>query len=325
MTTDLQIGFIGAGRLGKALAWSFTAAGLRVTAVASGGDPSGTVSRSTSAHDLAAAIPGCEAMAAQAVVDRCDLVFLATPDTAIAAACAALRWRPGVSVVHCSGVTEVDALSAARDQGANIGGFHPMQTFGDPAAAVVSLPGSTITIEAEEPLNATLVALVGQLNCRVNRLPPGMRARYHASAGFTSQFINALFAEAARVWESWGATEAEALQAMLPMARGTLASIESAGIARGMPGPVSRGDVGSVEKHVAALAALSEHSLDFYRTLCASTIPLAVERGSINEDTARRLREVLKNGAAAGTPRIAVAGRACEPGVTTGSAHGIEG
>ena len=294
MTTSLHIGFIGAGRLGKALAWSFSAAGLHVAAVASGSGPSGSANASTSAHELADAIPGCEAMAAQAVVDRCDLVFLATPDSAIASACAALRWRAGVSVVHCSGVTEVDALSAARDQGACIGGFHPMQTFGDPAAAVASLPGSTITIEAGEPLNATLVALVGQLHCRVNRLPPGMRARYHASAGFTSQFINALFAEAARVWESWGATEAEALQAMLPMARGTLASIESAGIARGMPGPVSRGDVGSVEKHVAALAALSGHSLNFYRTLCASTIPLAVERGSIDEDTARRLHAVLE-------------------------------
>ena len=281
----LRIGFIGAGRLGKALAWSFEAAGLQVTAAAS--------SNRVSARELAGRIEGCQAMTAQAVVDGCDLIFLTTPDSAITPACAALRWRPGVSVVHCSGVTEVDALCAARDQGATIGGFHPMQTFGDPAAAVASLPGSTITIEAEEPLNTTLVALVRQLDCRVNRLPPGMRARYHAAAGFTSQFINALFAEGARVWESWGATEADALQAMLPMARGTLASIESAGIAAGMPGPVSRGDVGSVEKHVVALAALSDHTLNFYRTLCATTIALAVQRGSINEATARRLREVL--------------------------------
>ena len=282
----LRIGFVGAGRLGKALAWSLARAGLSVTAVAS--------VTLTSARALAAPIPGCVTTEAQVVVDGCDLVYITTPDGAIATTTAALRWRSGMAAVHCSGVTEVDALRAARDQGAGIGGFHPMQTFGDPAAAVASLPGSTITIEAEEPLNATLVALVGQLDCRVNRLPPGMRARYHASAGFTSQFINALFAEAARVWESWGATEAEALQAMLPMARGTLASIESAGIAQGMPGPVSRGDVGSVEKHVAALAALSAHSLDFYRTLCASTIPLAVERGSINQATAHRLREILK-------------------------------
>ena len=101
---DLRIGFIGAGRLGKALAWSFTAAGLRVTAAASGG--------ATSARELADAIPGCEAMAAQAVVDCCDLIFLATPDSTISAACAALRWRPGVSVVHCRGATEAEALQA---------------------------------------------------------------------------------------------------------------------------------------------------------------------------------------------------------------------
>ncbi len=286
MTMDLQIGFIGAGRLGKALAWSFAAAGLRVAAAAS--------SNPASARVLAGRIEGCQALTAQAVVDACNLIFLTTPDSAISPACTSLGWRPGVSVVHCSGVTEVDALDAARDQGAFIGGFHPMQTFGDPAAAVASLPGSTITIEAEEPLNAVLVALAGQLNCRVNRLPPGMRARYHAAAGFTSQFINALFAEGVRVWESWGATEADALQAMLPMARGTLASIQSAGIAGGMPGPVSRGDVGSVEKHVLALAALSEHTLNFYRTLCASTIALAVQRGSIDQTTAHRLREVLR-------------------------------
>ena len=285
MSTGLRIGFIGAGRLGKALAFSFAATGLCVKAVAS--------SSAASASELAAGIAGCEAMAAQAVVDACDLVFLTTPDAAITPTCASLRWRPEVSVVHCSGVTEVQALAAARAQGAAIGGFHPMQTFGDPAAAVASLPGSTITIEAAEPLNATLVALAAQLGCRVNRLPPGMRARYHAAAGFTSQFINALFAEAARVWESWGATEADALQAMMPMARGTLASIESAGIARGMPGPVSRGDVGSVEKHVAALGALSDHTLNFYRTLCASTVTLALERGSIDQATARRIREVL--------------------------------
>ena len=286
LPAQLRIGFIGAGRLGKALAWSFSAAGLRVThAYSSGGQQ---------AIALAARIPRCEPVAdPQRVVDGCDLVFIATPDGAIEAAAAGLRWRAGMGVVHCSGVTEVDALRAAADQGAWTGGFHPMQTFGDPLAAVASLPGSTITIEAPEPLNGWLVALATRLDCRVNRLPPGMRGRYHAAAGFTSQFINALFAEAARVWESWGATEEDALRALMPMARGTLASIESAGIAGGMPGPVSRGDLGSIEKHMQALDDLGEHTLDFYRVLCTSTIAPAMERGSIDEARAGQFRAVL--------------------------------
>ena len=288
----LCIGFIGAGRLGKALAWSLARAGLHVTRVAS--------NKLLDAEALAASLPLCKAASAQQVVNDCDLVFVATPDKAITSTVEALRWRAGQGVVHCSGVTEVDALAAARDQGAQVGGFHPMQTFGDPLAAVNSLPGSTITIEALEPLNSWLVAVSDCLSCRVNRLPPGMRARYHAAAGFTSQFINALFAEAVTVWGSWGASEEEALRALMPMARGTLSSIESAGIAKGMPGPVSRGDVASVEKHLAALATLGPEMLGFYRTLCASTVPLALKSGSIDATTAQRLTLALQHKGLAG-------------------------
>ena len=281
----LRIGFIGAGRLGRALAWNLAGAGLRVTAVAS--------ATPASARALAGPIPGCRAVDAQAVVDGCDLVFVTTPDGAIAATTAALRWRPGMAAVHCSGVTEVDALAGASLGGALVGGFHPMQTFVDPAAAMASLPGSTITLEAAEPLMAALEALAQRLGCRVNRLPPGMRGRYHAAAGYTSQFINALFGEAAAIWRSWGATDEDALKAFLPMAQGTLAAIASAGIAGGMPGPVSRGDIGSVEKHVAALTPLGEDTMGFYRLLCARTVPLALARGAIDAELAGRILTVL--------------------------------
>ena len=282
----LRIGFIGAGRLGRALAWSLARAGMRVSAVAS--------VTPASARTLAGPIPGCVTADAQAVIDRCDLVFVTTPDSVIAITTAALRWRPGMAAVHCSGVTEVSALAGAGRDGALVGGFHPLQTFGDPVAALAALPGSTITLEAPEPLMTTLEALTRRLGCRVNRLPPGMRGRYHAAAGYTSQFINALFGEATEIWRSWGATDEDALKALLPLAQGTLASIASAGIAGGMPGPVSRGDLSSVEKHVAALSELGAGTLGFYRRLCASTVPLALAHGAIDAALAQRILAVLE-------------------------------
>ena len=285
-SAKLRIGFIGAGRLGTALAWSLAQRGLHVSGVAS--------VLPADAQRLAASVARCAVFPeGQQVVDACDLVFLTTPDGAIEATASQYRWRKEVAVVHCSGVTEVAALDSAARDGAMIGGFHPMQTFGDPAAAVRSLPGCTITIEAQEPLNAALVAIAERLECRVNRLPPGMRGRYHAAAGYTSQFINALFAEAATIWQSWGATEEDAVRALLPLARGTLASIESAGIADGMPGPVSRGDIGSIEKHVAALSPLGPEVMEFYRVVCDRTIPLGTRRGAIDATAAARLRGIL--------------------------------
>ena len=82
----LRIGFIGAGRLGKALAWSLAGAGLRVSAVAS--------VTLANARALAGPIPGCVMTDTQAAVDSCDLVFVTTPDDAITSTTKALRWRP---------------------------------------------------------------------------------------------------------------------------------------------------------------------------------------------------------------------------------------
>lgn len=283
---ELRIGFIGAGRLGTALAWSFHMRGLHVVRAAS--------RDALGAEALASRIEGCDIGTAQQVADECDLVFITTPDAAIGATADALQWRPGMAVVHCSGVTEVAALDKAACEGALTGGFHPMQTFGDPLAAVRSLPGCTITIEAPQPLDGVLVDIAERLDCPVNRLPPGMRGLYHAAAGYTSQFINVLFREAAVLWRAWGASEPEAVRALLPLARGTLAAIESAGIAGGMPGPVSRGDLSSIGKHLQALDSLHDDALlALYRALCARTVSIAEGGARIEPDTAAAFGELL--------------------------------
>ncbi len=291
---QLQVGFIGAGRLGKALAWHCARRDVRVAMVASRLRSGGEA--------LAARIPGCRVADAQEVADSCDLVFLTTPDAAIRPTAEALRWRAGSSLVHCSGATEVADLAKAAVDGAHTGGFHPLQTFGDPEAGAQSLPGCTVTIEAGQPLDTLLVSLAERLGCRVNRLPPGARPLYHAAAGYASQFVNALLREASVMWQSWGATEDAAVQALMPMVRGTLASIEQIGLAQGMPGPVSRGDVASVAKHVGALAAFDPLALGLYRELCQRTVNLALEHRRIDAATAERVRDVL-----AGT--VAVPGR----------------
>lgn len=282
----LRIGFIGAGRLGQALAWSLNKAGLKVAAVSS--------MLQDHARTLAQPIEGCQCMSPQALVEVCDLIFITTPDSVIGPTCDSLSFQSGQAVVHCSGVTEVDVLGRALAQGASIGGFHPMQTFGDPLAALQSLPGCSITVEAQAELMAVLLQLVERLGCRANRLPAGMRGRYHAAAGYTSQFINALFDQAIRIWQTWGATEEEAMRALLPLAQGTLSSIQSAGVARGMPGPVSRGDLSSVDKHMRALSPMGEETLAFYRHLCTATVALALQARGIDDVRAQKFMDLLQ-------------------------------
>ena len=285
-----RVGIVGAGAVGCALAWALEAAGIAVVAASS---------RDRARRDrVAAGLRTGSAMQVlaepQAVADASELVLLSVSDRAIASACASLRWRPGQRVVHCSGATEVAALEAARQAGVLTGGFHPVQTFTDPSVALRTLPGCAVGIEAADAgLRAELEALAVALGLRAIVLPPGARAAYHASANYVGPFLIALLREASSLWREFGATEAQALSALLPLAHGTLAAAAHAGLPGALAGAVSRGDVDTVARHIAALDAVSTDTGTLYRTLALRTVPLGLERGSLASENADRLRALL--------------------------------
>ena len=282
-----RIGFVGAGRVAKGLAWGMAQSGQRVVAAAS--------RNPDSAVQLAARIAGCRAAAnAQEVVDRSDLVFITVADDAIAAVAASLEWRKDVAAVHCSGATEVLALVSAARAGAQVGGFHPLQLFADPDVALAGLPGCTVAIEAEAPLLTRLEQLAQALRCRTIRLPPGCRARYHAAAHYAAGFVITLLNQAVELWQSFGVERDDTIRALLPLLRGTAASVERSGLAQGLAGTYSRGDIGTLEKHLADLARAGPDALHLYCELALRSIPLGLERGGYDEQRAEAMRVLLR-------------------------------
>lgn len=279
------IAFIGAGRLGQTLARALAAQGCEIVAVAS--------RSAASAQALAAQLPRCCALPAEAAVAAAELVFLTVPDDAIAPTAQALPWRPGQRVVHCSGATELDALQAAAAAGAQVGGFHPLQIFSDPERALALLAGSCVAIEAPPPLAAELQALAALLGLRPLTLQPGTRAAYHGAAGFAASFLLSMLDEATQVWAAIGLPQDLALQALLPLARGTLDAAQAKGLAPSLAGPISRGDVGVVARHLQALDALGGAHGRFYREMSRRQLRLARASGRLDEATLARLDALL--------------------------------
>ncbi len=283
-----QIAFIGAGRLCTTLATALQRLGCQVSAIASR-DPA-------RAQALADALPGCRATGEQEAA-QADLVFLTVPDDAIAPTAERLPWRgAGQWVVHCSGATEVSALHAAAQAGALTGGFHPLLSFADPAGALERLAGSTVAIEAPEPLAAHLHQLAAQLGLHPLALPPGARGLYHGGASFAASFLLSMLDEAAATWRAFGIAEADALRALLPMAHGILDAAARQGLAGALSGPISRGDAQVVDRHLQALAPLGAEHTDFYRELSRRQLDLARRSGRLSPEALDRLRQTLDAG-----------------------------
>ena len=153
-----------------------------------------------------------------------------------------------------------------------------------------------IEAEAGSALAEALQALAAVLGLRPIVLPPGMRARYHVAAGYAASFLLPVLAEATSLWKTFGVDEAEALAALLPLARGTLDAVEGRGLAGAVSGPIARGDTGVLRTHLAALQALAPSShdpLDFYRRLALPQVALAAQAGRLDAQAAQQCRDLL--------------------------------
>ena len=101
--------------------------------------------------------------------------------------------------------------------------------------------------------------------------------------------------EAAQLWRSFGVEEDQALRALLPLVRGTVASVERRGLAGALSGPLSRGDLGVLQKHFDALGGLGGEHLSFYKALTRRQLPLLKGSDRDWESSGQELQALLGN------------------------------
>jgi predicted short-subunit dehydrogenase-like oxidoreductase (DUF2520 family) len=283
----LKLGFIGAGTVGTALAVRLSSRGYPIVAVSS---------RSrTSAENLARAVNSCRVFDNQGVADNAQLVFVTTPDDFIASVVSQIRWHPGQSVVHCSGAASTDILQPAKELGAQVGAFHPLQTFASAKQAIENIPGSTFALEAEEPLLNTLKDMATALDGHWVKLKASDKVLYHASAVIACNYLVTLVKLATDLWQTFNIPPRQATQALLPLLRGTIHNIETVGIPQCLTGPIARGDIGTIKKHLDALEKTVPGLLSTYRELGLQTIPIALAKGRINQSQAQELQATLEH------------------------------
>ena len=269
------IGFIGVGILGKGLALALAARGYRVVAAHS--------RSKSSADSLAGRVPDCRVFTtAQELSDAADLVFITTPDSAIGQVAAAVAWRPGQGVVHCSGATSTEVLQPAFRQGALTGALHPLQTFAgldEPEDAAARLSSVTFAVSGQGWLASFLQELASELGGRPVSISNADRPLYHAAAVLACPLLAAVMQAAVEVWQAMGFTAEQAVESLYPLCKGTVENVARQGAAASLTGPTVRGDVATIRSHLEALFQRLPHLVPLYGALVRASLPLAAQRG----------------------------------------------
>ena len=281
-----MIGIVGAGAVGTALGVALDRAGWPVAAVASR-DPA---RRDRFRHQ----VDGVRAFAEpDALLEEVELIILAVPDDAIGPLAARLRMYSGQAMIHTSGALGAEVLQPAMAAGTQVGAFHPLVAFADTERAVAALHGATIAIEGDDDLAELLARMAEALGAIPVRLAPGSKSAYHAAAVLAAGGFVALLDAIAELGRVAGLDEAGSLAIYGPLVEQTLGNARALGIRAALTGPITRGDRGTLDAHLATLRVHAPGVLALYRAAAEREIQLAVERGALTPATAEELRTSL--------------------------------
>jgi predicted short-subunit dehydrogenase-like oxidoreductase (DUF2520 family) len=223
-------------------------------------------------------------------------VILGVPDDAIASVCDDLATRGGILsgqlVIHLSGSVGLDALAPAESIGAQVLSIHPLQTFPDVAEGISRLPGSAMAVTARDESGfAAGESLALDVGGAPFRLADEVKPLYHAAAVFCSNYLVAVEGMAEQLFRLAG-LEAPT-QVFAPLARSALDATLEMGAEAALTGPAARGEVGTIERNLEALAARAPQAVVPYVVLARVALGMAVAGGKLSEERANEVGEVL--------------------------------
>lgn len=287
----LAVGVVSAGRVGSVVGAALARAGH--TVVAASGLSNASVRR---AEQL---LPGVPLLAPDEVAGRADLVLLALPDDALAGMVRGLvatgSLRSGQIVVHTSGAHGIDVLAPAVEAGALPLALHPVMTFTGRSEDLDRLAACSIGVTAmaeDEAAWNVGEALTVEMGAEPVRIPDEARALYHAALAHGANHLMTLVADCAELLREAGIAQAERLVA--PLLSAALDNVLRHGD-RALTGPVARGDLGTVRKHLAVLAERAPGVAPGYRALAKRTVARSSSAGFLDASAAAELTDLLSD------------------------------
>lgn len=285
-----RINVVGAGKLASTLVRLFTDSGML---------QAGDFYNRSPAH-TEAAIKFCgSGRVAHSLntMTNADIWLIGTPDDAITQTASKLaqakdHWH-GTVVFHASGLHSSALLAPLRAKGAFVASAHPAHSFARPQQSLGSYAGSTCTLEGDDQAIARLGPLFEKIDSTVIAIPRQGKALYHVATVLAANYLVALQRASLDLLERAGLESAAATSLIQALMSNALSNTETLGATGALTGPVTRGDLDTLNAHLKALAADSPETLALYRELGKVAINIARDQARLSETTLGTMEDLF--------------------------------
>lgn len=248
---DMKVGFIGAGKAGCSLGQYFTTktgqTDVQVT---------GYYSLIEEDARWAAAVTKSECYkSVEEVIAASDSVILSTPDGAIKKVWESINKEKmaGKIICHLSGSLSSDVFSGVEECGGYPVSIHPMFAFSNKESVFQQLNQVSFTLEGHAFAVSKWKELFRSLGNAALEISKEVKPKYHAAASLLSNHVVAVLEAGYQLLQDCGFSEEEARSFSSVLVRDNVEHVISDGGAAALTGPIERGDMETVEKHLKVL------------------------------------------------------------------------
>lgn len=204
---------------------------------------------------------------------KSDIIWLLHTDDALSETAQQLaqhgNWK-GKIALHSSGALSSEILAPLRRAGAYTASLHPMMTF-VPGGAGIDISKVPFAVEGDRGGIVAAREIVRRLGAQVFEIRKEAKVLYHALGSFSSPMVVATLVTAERIGKTAGLSLKEVRKIITPILLQTTVNYLQRGPALAFSGPIKRGDLNTVRRHLQELARVPG-ATELYRALVKSAL-----------------------------------------------------
>lgn len=197
--------------------------------------------------------------------------------------------------VHTSGALTSTPLEILKNKTSHVVSIHPIQAFTDINSSVAQLKNTVFSIEGDPECIPTLKTLLDECGNKYLMLDKTQKPLYHAGACVLSNYLVALLSYGFSMLTHIGLPEDLAIESFFPLIASTLDNVKHFGPADALTGPIARGDLETIQKHLEAFDLNNFNNTELYKVMGLSTLELANTSTLKNKDISLKISSLLED------------------------------
>lgn len=285
----MNISFIGAGKVGTSLGIYLKKNNFNVL---------GYYSRSFSSSEKASNLTNSIAFKTLKATLKADIIFITVNDDSIKEVAMNIS-RLNINLenkifVHMSGALSSCEIGVLKRETTDVVSLHPIQAFADVSNSVEQLQNTTFSIEGGDKAIQKIKNILDKCSNPYFILEENQKSLYHASACVVSNYLVTLLDYGFSILKHIGIPEELAINSFFPLIEANINNIKKSGTEKSLTGPIARGDLDTIKKHLEAFKENDFNNTHLYKVMGDYTISLAQKDKLKNNKKALQISKLLE-------------------------------